>query len=299
MVPIFIAGFAFFVVRPTFAQIVEGETNLAQYLGENNVEVGQEAKEGGPFQIYYFFQGEKTFVTDSVYTNEAPDADGEYITWMSQIGGSWQIFLYHIPTDSTIQLSASSNNANPKVSGGKVVWEGWVNDPPAGGWQVFLFDGKSIRQLTTGDISMNPEIEGDNIVYGRKDVTGTWRAVVYSISKNESKEVATGIASKKPKLRNGRVILAGIGVEEQLPLTEDLLVPFSATPTPTTTVSIPESVSFEEVAQELETTPSAQIEPEASPSPTPTLTPVTPTPIPSPTLTPEPSEEASPSATSL
>ena len=292
LIPIMVAFLIFVAIRPTFAQIVEREVNLAQYLTVGDVEVAEETINGSR-QIYYVFEGEKIFITEGGFTSRHPHTNGEFIVFVKDINGAGQIFLYHIPTDSTIQVTNSSTNLKPKVSkDGKVVWERWMRDR----WQIFFYDGARVRQLTDGDVSVNADIERDNIVYARQDATGGWRSVVYSISKNESKKMATGLASKKPKLRNGRIVLAGAGVEKQLPLTEGLLAPFSATPTPTTTVSIPESVSFEEVAQELEATLSAQIEPEASPSPT---LPLTPTPIPSPTLTPEPSEEASPSAISL
>ena len=280
LVPMIASLALFVVVRPTFAQIAERQANLVQYLSANDVEVDSEVV-NGYHQVYYVFEGEKTYITEGNLNATSPASAGEYVVYRRNTGaGGDNTFLYHIPTAITIQLSGSSNNANPKVSGGKVVWEGWVI-PSEGepGWQVFFFDGKSVKQLTSGDLSMHPDIDGDFISYGRRDVL-SWRSVVYSISKKEAKEVAIGISSKRPKVRNGRIILAGTGVEEVFPLTVDDLFlldlgPLSTSPTPSPSPT-PETVIEEEIAEELEATPSAAIEEAdesailASPTPEPT-----------------------------
>jgi hypothetical protein len=265
LTPIIIASLLFVVVRPTFAQVVERQANLAQYLTVNNVEVGKEVN-NGYLRVYYLYEGSKNFVSQENQNSKHPHSNGEYIVWVTEIGDQpGQIFLYHIPTDSIIQITNSSTNLQPAVSrDGRVVWEGWID----GGWQVFFFDGKSVRQLTSGDISMDPEIEGDNIIYGRKDIVGVWRAVVYSISRDTTKEVITGIATKRPALENGKIILGRVGGKggEEFPLTvedlflldlgpltvEDEVVP-SPTPEPQ-----PETVTEEEIIEELEATPSAE-----------------------------------------
>jgi hypothetical protein len=102
---------------------------------------------------------------------------------------------------------------------------------------------------------MNPEIAGDYISYGRQDITGTWRGVVYSISRGKAKDITTGLASQKPEIRKGKIILKGDG-EEEFPLTaEDLflldLQPLSS--------DEPETVTQEEIREELTATPSAEI----------------------------------------
>ena len=275
--PILAAVTVFLIARPAFAQLATEQANLAQYLTANNVEVGSEAGENGFRQIYYVWQGQKHFITNSAYTNGEPDSQGEYITWMGQsASGAWQIFLYHIPTETIIQISSSQNNANSKVDkNGKVVWEGWAPDETGGKWQVFFFDGTKVIQMTFGDLSMNPDIDGDYIAYGRRDITGTWRAVLYSISKKEAKDITVGIGAKKPKVRGNKIVLAGTGDEEEFPLTiDDLflldLVPLTATTS--ATLSAPETVSEEEIEEELQATQSASpvetIPPEPSPNPT-------------------------------
>ncbi len=269
ILPVFTAILVFVMVRPTLAQVLEGEANLAQYLTTNNVEVGSEVVDGY-HQIYYIFQDNKTFITNGSLNSTLPDTEGEYIVYRKSINGVDQIFLYNLISQSTIQITNSGNNTNPKISAGRVVWEGWTSD----GWQVFFFDGTKVTQLTSGDLSMNPDVEGDYISYGRRDVSGTWRSVVYSISKKEAQEITIGISSKKPKVRGNKIILAGTGVEEEFPLTvEDLflldLAPLTVedevTPSPTPEPQ-PETVTEEEIIEELEATSSAEIIDTATPS---------------------------------
>jgi beta propeller repeat protein len=264
IIPLFVSVLIFIFGGPVLAQTLTQEQTLQQSLINGDVVVDSEIGNNGFRQVYYIFDGSKRFVTDSNYTNADPVIGGEYITWMSQINGVWQIFLYHIPTDDTIQITLTGNNVNPKISEGRVVWEGWID----GGWQVFFFDGKSVRQLTSGDISMNPEIEGDNIIYGRKDVTETWRAVVYSISRNETQDITTGIAAKHPALENGKIILGRVGGKggEEFPLTVDDLFLLDLVPLTVEDEIVPETVTEEEIIEELEATPSAEIIDTATPS---------------------------------
>ncbi len=269
IIPLFVSILIFIFGGPVLAQTLTQEFSLQQALVNGDVIVGSEIGNNGFRQVYYIFDGSKRFVTDSNYTNADPVIEGEYITWMSQIDGVWQVFLYHIPTDSTVQISLAGNNVNPRISEGRVVWEGWVNDPSTGsGWQVFFFDGKSAKQLTSGDISKNPEIEGDNIIYGRKDVTETWRAVVYSISRNETQDITTGIAAKHPALENGKIILGRAGGKggEEFPLTVDDLFLLDLVPLTVEDEIVPETVTEEEIIEELEATPSAEIIDTATPS---------------------------------
>ena len=263
IIPGLAASLIFLLVRPSFAQAIEGQASLAQYLTANNVEVGSEIGNNGFRQIYYVWNNNKVFITDSNYTNADPIINGERVVWISKISGRWQVFLRHISTNQTTQLTQSGNNVNPRIDNGKVVWEGWVEDK----WQVFFYDGKSVKQLTSGDNSVNPDIEGENIIYGRRDITGTWRSVVYSISKKEAKEVTTGLTSKRPKLSNGQIFLAD--GKEKFPLTVDDLFlldlgPLSTGPTPSPSpelaLSEPETVTEEEIVEELQATPSAILE---------------------------------------
>jgi hypothetical protein len=212
--PIIIAGVLFLAVRPSLAQLAQQQADLVQYLIDNNVEVGSEVVDGHN-HVYYLFQDEKIFITTDGYNNRMPVTKGEYIVFVKDMNGAGQVFLYHILSDQTTQLTHTSTNLDPKVSrDGWVVWEGW--DAQVDGWQVFLFDGTSIEQLSGGELSMNPDIEGENIVYSSRDVAGVWRAVAYSKRGDKYVDVTTGEKAREPKLREGKIILAK---GEEFPLT--------------------------------------------------------------------------------
>ncbi len=262
ILPILVSVALVLILHPLINQAIAQEDSLREALVNGEVKVGTEVGNNGFMQIYYDIKGDKTYITNTNYSNSDPIIDGEYIVWTGQsTDGAWQVFLYNILSKTTIQLSSSSNNTNPKIDDGKIVWEGWVSGdlPVQSGWQIFFFDGKSVRQLTSGDLSMNPEIAGDFISYGRQDITGTWRGVVYSISRGKAKDITTGLASQKPEIRKGKIVLRGDG-EEEFPLTAEDLFLLDLQPLST---DQSETVTEEEVRQELsapEATDSAEPE---------------------------------------
>ena len=235
ILPAIIAGLLFFAVRPTLAQLTQQQADLALFLTTDNVDVGSEVVDGFS-RIYYVFDGNKNYVSQEGLNSIQPHSVGEYIVYVTDIRGEGQIFLHHILSSQTTQLTFSSTNLDPKVSlDGWVVWEGWVHEED--GWQVFLFDGASTRQLTSGQLSMNPDIEGEVVVYARRDVSGVWRAVVYSKKEDKHVDVTTGESAREPKLVEGKIFLAQ-GKEEFALTAEDLLlldlVPLSSGEEPTT-----------------------------------------------------------------
>lgn len=172
---------SFLLIKPTFVQAVAGEEDLSLYVTNVNVDVGTKVSKNGFRQIKYTHRDKEYTVTDENYTNADPETDGDYITWMSQIGPCWQIFLHHITSGETVQLTTSGNNVNPSISGNYMAWEGQV----AGVWQVFIFDGIRIIQVTEGDMpSLDVKIEGDYVVYGTKvsDEDNGWTVSIYDIA---------------------------------------------------------------------------------------------------------------------
>jgi len=220
LIPVLVSLAIFAVVRPTFAQIVEREVSLSEYLLDSSVSVGDDIGENGVRQVFYVYQGNKTFVTNTPYPNASPVTEKEYMAWMGQVDGSnWHIFIHHIPSGATTRLTNVGNNVNPILKDRKVAWEGWVDDS----WQIYLYDGASVFQLTSGDSSLNPDIEGDNIIYARRDVAGVWRAVLYSILEKKALEVSFGENTKHPRLSGGDIILGDGG--ERFPLkAEDFFI---------------------------------------------------------------------------
>lgn len=260
LIPFAVALGLFLAVRPSLAQLGEGEAQLEGYLSSNAVEVGEETVEDRR-QVYYVVDGKKIFITEGNLNSRQPDADGEYVTFVTDVNGAGQVFLHHIPSGADVQLTNSSTNLQPEVSSsGMVVWERWIDE----GWQIFLFDGKSIKQLTSGDVSVNADIEGDRVVYARQGGDGEWRAVMYTISSGESQEIARGVEAKRPRFENGRVVFGF----EKAKKTEDV-----ATPSGELAVDLPvegestssgspsavlQTVTEEEIMEELEATPSGE-----------------------------------------
>ena len=255
ILPLIVSLGLFFAVRPILAQLSEQDVELTQYLKINDVEVGSEERNGFR-QIFYIYNGEKVFITDTNYPNANPKTEREYIVWQVQIDNGWRIFLYHIPTAVTTQLTQTGIHVNPQIDSGRVIWEGQDD----GVWQINLFDGISARQLTYGDMSLNPDIEGDFIVYGRKDSVG-WRGVAYSLREKKEMDITTGEEAMAPKIKEGRIILAD-GTKD-FPLTaQDLFVLDLA---PLTGSNSIQSVSEEDIVEELEAIPTDEIEQSGSP----------------------------------
>lgn len=246
-IPFAIASFVFVFVQPVLAQ-------TANTL--KNVQVGEEVKDGFS-RVYYLDGGTKTFIGLENENSKEPDSNGEYITWATDINDAGgQIFLYNISTRMQMQLTYLRTNLNPKVDDkGRVTWEGWDGNT----WQAFFFDGKSVRQLTTGDTTVNPDFGGEYISYGRRDTTGTWRAVIYSIKEEKSVDVAVGEEARTPKIKNGEIYLAADSLAEaKFPLSVSDL--FLLNLTPLTATKSAEASSSASILNELSASPSAVME---------------------------------------
>lgn len=199
--PFVITALIFSLVRPAFAEIFEQDINLAQYLATNSLEVGSETVDGYQ-QVYYIFNGSKTFITSSSQNSTQAVSDGEYIAYSTAVNGAGQIFLYHVPSNTTAQITSSGTNLQPRLSNGKIVWEGWTEDK----WQVFLFDGTSVRQLTSGSLSINPDIEDDQVVWASNNEQDEWRTLSYSLGSNFGVVIKEGLVARYPKFRNKQVV---------------------------------------------------------------------------------------------
>jgi len=308
-VSIVVAGLVFALIQPAFAQLVTNDVDLAQTVAVGNVKVGSETVQDYQ-QVYYIFNSSKTFITKGPQNSSQAVSDKEYIAYSMAIRGAGQIFLYHIPTDTTTQITHSSTNLEPRLSNGNIVWEQWIDDR----WQIFLFDGKAIRQLSAGDVSVNPDIEGDEIVYARKNDKGEWRTVRYSIRDKQAQILRKGLVAKHPQFRDGQIVFE---LEKLLVKPTPIPIPTpTSTPTPSPTPtpsSTPEPTSSPtptpEVTLKTEPTPESEPTIESTPTPTPSSTPEpTSTPTPEPTepestsepestLEPTPTPESTPSPT--
>src|SRR3989344_3729065 len=104
ILPIIISTLLFVVVRPALAQIAEQQSSLSDYLTSSDVIVGEETIDGYR-QVYYEYQGQKTFITGGGLNNHDPVTAGKYIAYLKNIEGAAQIFLYNILSGTTIQLT--------------------------------------------------------------------------------------------------------------------------------------------------------------------------------------------------
>jgi hypothetical protein len=254
IVPTTVAILAFVLVRPAVAQLAQEQQEFVDYINSNDVEVGSEVVDGFN-RVYYLYQGDKRYITSDGINAIQPDSKREYIAYVAQINGQGQIFLHNLLTNQSSQLSFSSTNLEPKVDiNGNIAWEGWEKE--SGKWQVFIFDGTKVAQLTTGDLSMNPDIEDKTLVYSRKDSSGFWRAVLYSLDDEKTIDITLGDKARAPKLVNGEIYLAG-GQDKFSLTAEDLYLLDLPSLTSTSStepeeLSEPETVTSEDILEEFE-----------------------------------------------
>jgi hypothetical protein len=209
--PVILAILLFIFIKPSHAQFLDYDTRLASYAVNNDFEVGTVTNEDNINQIYFEYDGKRNVITDTNYTNGSPYSSHEYIVWMGLIDGYWQIFRHHIPTKTTIQLTHSANNANPKVNtNGDVVWESLVYSIDGSStWQIFLYDGKSSKQISENSLlSQNADIDGDYVVYSTKGINNVWTSYAYSIEAQSTKEIAVGQDSRYPHLDGKNIYLS-------------------------------------------------------------------------------------------
>lgn len=180
---IFLVG-SFFISQPYLFKLAFGKESESIYFLIEDAPVKTQVNSDGYTQVFYSFGDKDFLISSGNYTNTNPSSDGEYVVWMAQIDGYWQIFLHNVVTEKTMQLTQSGNNVNPDVSDGKVVWESQID----GIWQIMLFDGIRIRQITVGDLpSQSARIEGDYISYLRMNALGgDWQTYVYKLDTNRN-----------------------------------------------------------------------------------------------------------------
>lgn len=154
--------------------------------------------------VFISYNGKKEFIEPNNFNDIQPDKSGDYLVWSREINGEGQIFRYHIPTKTTLQLTHTSTNLKPKVDTfGRVVWEKWVKT----GWQIYYFDGLKVNQLTNGQTAINPDIEDNKIVYGLRNKNETfWSAQSYDTATQTTTELGRGEKYKHPKLVGNQVV---------------------------------------------------------------------------------------------
>jgi hypothetical protein len=199
-ISIVIALILFIGVRP----IVDRLASAAQTFTISSV--GTDIVDGYQ-QVYYMSQNGKTYITSGARNHTKPSFSGDWIVYNEIINGAGQIMLCYAPSNTTTQLTYSSTNQNMSLDGTKAVWERWVVDR----WQIFFFNGASIQQVTSGNVSVRPSISGDSIAYAQQSNLGLWTAYKYSIGTGLAVPVGVGESAAWPRLVNGEVVLGFIG----------------------------------------------------------------------------------------
>ena len=195
---------AFLLIKPTFVRAVASEEDLSLFVASGDVEVGTKVDKNEYRQIKYKHGGKEYQITDENFAHANPETDGEYIVWMSQTGSNWQVFLHHITSGETVQLTTSGNNVNPVISGEYVAWEGQTQDT----WQIYVFDGIRIRQITSGDLlSLDVGIDGSYVVYGTKVSVEDdgWVVNLYNIETEETTLLTPDGYGYSPSISDGLV----------------------------------------------------------------------------------------------
>lgn len=252
-------------VRPTLTQALTREEVHGLFLASQEVKVEDYLDENGFRQIQYEFEGEKVKLTEEKLPHANPDIAGEWITWMTQIGGSWQVFLYSLVSQETVQLTVVGNNVNPVVSRNSVAWEGLVE----GTWQVFWFDGMTTRQVTEGESVAGVRINDEWLAYRQKQ-EGNWKLKIQSLITEEVIDLGVGL---EPDLNDERLVwkeeIEGTLVSREYWFVTRPTITLTVEPSPTVepTVSLEEEVATTEAEllpeEVLEASISAEVEKEA------------------------------------
>lgn len=190
------------VISPFITSAFVFNQTLSDIAAATDIQLQEETVDGYR-QIYTMVNDEAVFLTSGSYNHTQAMAAREYVVWVKTVNGAGQIVLYHIPTDTRLHLTETSTNQKPKVTtDGHVVWERWMEDR----WQIFYFDGLSVRQMTEGDVSVDPDILNDTVVFTRQSSDGEWSAHKVELKSRSSRVLMRGFDAKLAKWEAGEVV---------------------------------------------------------------------------------------------
>lgn len=152
-------------------------------------------------EVFFFDGSENIKITNNGVTdgNAQYDEFSNKIVYQSLIDGIWQIFLYDVATDTTVQLSHDgTNNTDPQISQGQVTWQSWVD----GAWEVYFYDGLLSQRLTFNEThDIEPKISNgyviwryyDDVEFGKPDDINAdaYEMFLYDSFKKERKRLTT------------------------------------------------------------------------------------------------------------
>ncbi len=113
--------------------------------------------------VMYYDGGTPAIVGLSSLAINDPQVDGQDVVWQGfKTTGNNQSEIYYYNGSAVQRLTTNDySDFAPQVSDGQVVWWGGVfND-----FQIYLYDGTTVRQLSTGIRNQYPQIDGPNVVW--------------------------------------------------------------------------------------------------------------------------------------
>ncbi len=149
-----------------------------------------------------------------------PAAEGKYVVFQgSTTGGYDHIYLYDRDAKSaqiisSLGLDGEQNDWNPRIQGGRVVWDKDTADPAAGSG-IYLYDisTRDKRPIIAGPEYRNPDIWGEYVVCVKNAVSDAGpnasEIVLYNLSTGETKVISNTRPDKNnehPRIDGGRVV---------------------------------------------------------------------------------------------
>ncbi len=142
----------------------------------------------GDREIYYFDGVEVHRITNNGYDDFAPvfDEDTKRIAWNAMIQDRTQVMLHDIQTQTTRQVTQSSNTAGtPHLFHDSLVWQEWVDT----NWEVFRADADALaagadasaERLTDNVVhDMFPRAY-EGLITWQREKGHSWEVVVYDL----------------------------------------------------------------------------------------------------------------------
>jgi hypothetical protein len=169
--------------------------------------------------IYDLVAGENAYINpgpSGSYYN--PSAEGQYIAFQgATTGGYDDIYLYDTATSSvqiisSLGLDGDRDDWNPRLQGGRVVWEKDTADPAVGSG-IYLYDisSRDKKMILAGPQYRDPDIWGDYVVCVEDLASpagpNATQIILYNISTTETTVIAGGDKDNEhPRIDGGKVV---------------------------------------------------------------------------------------------
>jgi hypothetical protein len=185
------------------------QAGLLEYALAKTLPTGVELVHGNG-QIYYEYRGKQHFVTNDDHNHQSPTASGQYITWLDESGGRYQVVLYDLAYGQRLELSSIGDNTNPSIYHGKVAWQGDSNSRAV----IYYFDGHKVRQINSNYPAIRPYVYRNYVLFAEQlPGKDNWQAVQFDMSSQKSKVLTTGPnrLAGWPRYENGKIRTTLVG----------------------------------------------------------------------------------------